>query len=92
MMICNLAVLGNDQNSAANPRDGKLDIHIRVPQRTGIFQKKIGATNLPVASALLESSKMMNVVCDGEVVQGKSFSLSVDPASLKIITGKDRCF
>lgn len=83
---------GETIEDVADPCDGLLEAKIRVPRRAGLFKKLIGATRLPLTHASIDAPCVIDAVCDGQVVRGQSFKISVEPLTLKVITGRERMF
>lgn len=90
--ICNLTGSKDAIDDVSNPRDGILEARINVPHRSGFFKKTLGSTRLPVRFASIDAPHDIDAICDGELVRGRNFQISIQPLGFKVITGKDRMF
>ncbi|MEK7105452.1 MAG: acylglycerol kinase family protein [Patescibacteria group bacterium] len=91
--ICNLVPIDSETyDDIADPRDGMLEARIDVQKRHGVFSKKVHATRLPIRFASIDAPVNINASCDGQLMQGKHFDISIEPLKLKVITGRERLF
>ena len=88
--IRNLAVPADDVR-AADPTDGRLEVVVRVPQRS-LFGKKVATTVVPATRIAVKSEKNTAAIADGEVFEGTDFVFESLPRQLRVITGKGRKF
>ena len=89
--VRNLA-LADDVVRAANPTDGKLEIVLRLSERSWFGRKKTSASIVPVKQATIISKKPMVLSIDGEPFEAKELLIKTIPKQLRIITGKKRKF
>ncbi len=82
--------LGGEE--VADPQDGFLEARIEVSKRRGVFGKQLHATKIPLRFASIDAPTNMNAYCDGQLVQGQHFAISIEPLKLKVITGRERMF
>jgi diacylglycerol kinase family enzyme len=93
--VCNIA-LGDGSTAAANPRDGKLEAVLKVAVPSGWLgwfgRKRIGTSVVPTQFVAIRSDKPIMVYADGEQMEGTRFDISIEPLTLKVITGRGRLF
>jgi len=91
IVVRNLA-LPEDDVRAADPTDGRLEVVVRVAQRSWFGKKKSATTIVPVERVTIKSAKNVGGYVDGEVFEGTEFLLESLPRQVKVITGKARTF
>ena len=78
-----------------DPCDGKLRTIIRSTVSTGwgVFKRtSLRESVLPLSTMSIHSDKPILVFADGQELSGTRFDIDIEPAKLKVITGKDRAF
>ncbi|PJA47628.1 hypothetical protein CO172_00605 [Candidatus Uhrbacteria bacterium CG_4_9_14_3_um_filter_36_7] len=95
--IRNLApgVLEEGEAICSNPCDGLLETVIKVQNDVRHLlrrHRKVEVTNLPLRSVLIKSQEPLTVFVDGKEMQGTRFDITVEPMTLRVITGKQRVF
>jgi len=91
IIVRNLAMPEEDVR-AADPTDGRLEVVVRVAQRSWFGKKKGATTIVPVERVMVRSAKNVTGVVDGELFEGTEFLLESLPRQVKVITGKERKF
>ncbi len=91
MQIQNMTGVQED-GFCASPVDGHLDLIIRQAGK-GIFgSRKTQTSAFPVDEILVKSADPVRLMADGEAFEAKELRISVLPAHLQVITGKNRQF
>ena len=83
------------KGEAANPRDGMLEtvLRVAVPHGwLGFLHRRIGTSVVPMHSIAIRSEQPITVYADGEQMTGARFDISIEPLTLKVITGRGRMF
>ena len=91
IVVRNLAMPEEDVR-AADPTDGRLEVVVRVPQRSWFGKKKPATTVVPVERVSIKSATNVAGIADGEAFEGTDFVLESLPRQVKIITGRGRKF
>ncbi|MBM3204986.1 hypothetical protein FJZ48_03345 [Candidatus Uhrbacteria bacterium] len=90
--IRNLA--GTSGKGCSHPQDGKLEafIQARVEPKGIAFWKKsaLSESHIFFTHGTLSSEKAIELFVDGQSIRGNSFSLSVLPRKIRMITGKQK--
>ncbi|MBT4857202.1 hypothetical protein HON52_03370 [Candidatus Uhrbacteria bacterium] len=91
IVVRNLA-MPEDDVRAADPTDGRLEVVVRVPQRSWFGAKKIATTVVPVKRAVIRSATNVAGAADGEAFEGNEFIFESLPRQVRVITGRARKF
>ena len=93
--IRNLGSPAADGSSSADPKDGWLDLVIQTRPPKGGFSKilsrgRLEETRMPIKEALLEAGGLVDLFVDGATITGEKFAFTIQPQSLRLITGRGR--
>jgi diacylglycerol kinase family enzyme len=84
--------LGDEDVRPAMPTDGRLEVVIRVPERSWFGKATVNASIVPVKKAVIRSDQSIHLVADGEAFESQELQIKVIPRALRIITSKNRKF
>lgn len=94
--VRNLGMMGADGRSSADPKDGLLTAVVQTApdKKRGWPWKKseLNETKIFLKEGSIESAEPIDVFVDGHPINGFSFHLSIVPAKLKVITGREKKF
>lgn len=94
--IRNLGVQSEQMGFCAHPQDGRLEGMIQAKiKSTGVaFWRKgtLSESRVYLTKGQLVAEKPIEVFVDGQSLRGKSFTLSIVPKKLKMITGKQKAW
>lgn len=84
-----------EKGPISNPLDGRLEVVLQISAKSSgmSFWKKIrGRSVLPLKSLEVRAQDPVVALMDGVPIEGTRFDFSVEPGSLKVVTGKNRMF
>jgi hypothetical protein len=94
--VRNLGMMGEDGRSNADPKDGLLTAVVQTSpegKKGWPWNKtELKETRLFLKEGSIESAEPVDIFVDGHALNGFSFHLSIVPAKLKIITGREKRF
>lgn len=89
--IRNLAQ-GDDDIRPARPTDGKLEVVIRVPERSWFGKAVMNVSLILVEKLVIKCDHPISLVADGEAFESPELQIKVIPKALRIVTSKNRKF
>lgn len=94
---CQLEVrnLYTEDGSPSHPKDGYLDITVTVEGNSSwsLFGRaKHHVSRIPLPTFTIECTSVVKALVDEEVLEDKTFTVGVDPLTIKVVTGRDRLF
>jgi diacylglycerol kinase family enzyme len=84
----------NETATISNPCDGKLEAIIRTKLKSSFWSRKKARAEsiLPLSSFAIRSKDPITAYADGVEMTGTRFDISVEPMTLRVITGRGRQF
>lgn len=92
IQVRNLACGDPDEEGVADPTDGKLEAVVSTVARRSMLRSSPTESVFISREFEVDFPEAVIATADGKEVKSTHFSITIEPMSLKVITGKDRMF